>query len=42
MHHFRLVTADGEPLGTIELARPDWPPGYYRQACAEREFGGAG
>ena len=27
MHHFRLVTADGEPLGTIELARPDWPVG---------------
>jgi hypothetical protein len=26
-HTFRIVTADGEPLGTVELQRPDWPPG---------------
>jgi hypothetical protein len=26
-HTFRLITADGEPLGPIELQRPDWPPG---------------
>jgi hypothetical protein len=25
--HFRLVTPDGEPLGTTELQRPDWPFG---------------
>jgi hypothetical protein len=27
MPHFRLVTVDGEALGTIELGRPDWPDG---------------
>jgi len=26
-HTFQLVTPDGEQLGTVELARPDWPPG---------------
>jgi hypothetical protein len=26
-HHFALVTPDGESLGTVELARPDWPEG---------------
>jgi hypothetical protein len=25
--YFRLEYLDGEPLGTIELARPDWRPG---------------
>ena len=24
---FRIVTADGQPLGTAELAHPDWPAG---------------
>jgi hypothetical protein len=24
---FRIVTADGQPLGTAELARRDWPAG---------------
>jgi hypothetical protein len=24
---FTLVTTDGEFLGAIEFARPDWPPG---------------
>ena len=27
MHRFELVTRDGQPLGPVELARPDWPPG---------------
>jgi hypothetical protein len=26
-HTFRLITPDGEPLGPIELQRPDWPAG---------------
>jgi hypothetical protein len=26
-HTFRIVTADGQSLGTAELARPDWPAG---------------
>ena len=26
-HTFRLITRDGEPLGPIELQRPDWPAG---------------
>jgi hypothetical protein len=25
--HFALVTSDGDTLGAVELARPDWPPG---------------
>ena len=34
MPHFALVTVDGETLGPIELARPDWPRGsvIYRGA----------
>jgi hypothetical protein len=24
---FRIVTADGQPLGAAELQRPDWPAG---------------
>ena len=27
MAHFQLVTVDGEALGQVELAPPDWPPG---------------
>jgi hypothetical protein len=27
MHHFALVTPDGDTLGTVELGRPDWPDG---------------
>jgi hypothetical protein len=27
MHHFELVTTDGQRLGAIELQRPDWPIG---------------
>ena len=27
MHKFELETADGTPLGTTELQRPDWPVG---------------
>jgi hypothetical protein len=27
MHHFQLVTPDGESLGTVDVARPGWPPG---------------
>ena len=27
MAHFQLVTVDGEALGPVELAPPDWPPG---------------
>jgi hypothetical protein len=27
MAHFQLVTRDGEVLGPVELARPDWPVG---------------
>jgi hypothetical protein len=27
MHHFALVTPDGESLGVVELSRPDWPEG---------------
>jgi hypothetical protein len=27
MHHFAFITADGESLGAVELARPDWPRG---------------
>src|SRR5262245_47502627 len=26
-HTFKLITADGEDLGTVQLARPDWPVG---------------
>jgi hypothetical protein len=26
-HTFRIVTVEGQPLGTAELARPDWPAG---------------
>jgi hypothetical protein len=25
--HFQLATTDGEALGAIERARPDWPDG---------------
>jgi len=25
--HFQLVTTDGDVLGAVELARPDWPVG---------------
>jgi hypothetical protein len=25
--HFQLVTVDGDSLGPVELARPEWPPG---------------
>ena len=25
--HFQLVTSDGQALGPIEVARPDWPVG---------------
>jgi hypothetical protein len=27
MHRFELETPDGKQLGTVELARPDWPVG---------------
>ena len=27
MHHFALVTPEGDDLGTVEVARPDWPDG---------------
>jgi len=27
MRTFQLVTADGEPLGRIELGWPEWPVG---------------
>ena len=27
MPHFQLRTADGEPLGTVNLGRADWPAG---------------
>jgi hypothetical protein len=27
MHRFALVTPDGDVLGTVEVARPDWPAG---------------
>lgn len=27
MPHFALVTTDGDALGAVELARPDWPDG---------------
>jgi hypothetical protein len=27
MHKFDLETADGTPLGTTDLQRPDWPVG---------------
>jgi hypothetical protein len=26
-HTFRIATANGQPLGTAELQRPDWPAG---------------
>jgi hypothetical protein len=25
--HFQLVLSDGDTLGSVELGRPDWPPG---------------
>jgi hypothetical protein len=30
-HTFRLITPDREPLGTVELGRPDWPAGSVIQ-----------
>jgi hypothetical protein len=34
MHTFQLVDRDGRDLGTVDLARPDWPAGsvIYRGA----------
>jgi hypothetical protein len=35
MHTFRIVTTDGRDLGTMQLARPDWPNGSVIHTAAE-------
>jgi hypothetical protein len=37
MHRFQLETADGTPLGPVELQRPDWPIGslIYKGGAVE-------
>jgi hypothetical protein len=39
MHIFQLATIGGQPLGTVDRARPDWVPGtVIYPAPARRTF----